>query len=202
MQIFFGNRTLTLATDIEKEIVVGGFDAIHKYSNLNELKQFLHNFNTKEELKSGCIYYHNIDLLLEQVKQCYKYIQAAGGLVENEKGEYLIINRLGKVDLPKGKQELGETPEQNALREVNEETGLSGISLGNFICDTYHTYPLNGEIALKRTRWFSMTVDGTPSLKPQPEENIASAQWVAIGELKSLAAESYPSLQVVFKSIL
>ncbi|MCQ2235364.1 MAG: NUDIX domain-containing protein [Bacteroidales bacterium] len=201
MQIYFGNRTLTLATDIEKE-PIGSFDAIHKYSNLNELKQFLRRFDVKEELKSGCIYFHDIDLLLEHVKACYKYIQAAGGLVENDKGEYLIINRLGKVDLPKGKQEAGETPEQNALREVNEETGLSGISLGKMICDTYHTYPLNGEMALKRTRWFSMNVQGSPALKPQKEENIVAAQWVGIGELRSLASESYPSLQVVFRSVL
>lgn len=202
MQIYFGDRTLTLATDIEKGMPVGGYDAIHKYSNQNELRQFLSSFDAKEELKSGCVYYHDIERLLEHVKECYKYIQAAGGLVENEKGEYLVIERLGKIDLPKGKQEQGETPEQNALREVNEETGLSGLTLGNMICDTYHTYPLKGEMALKRTRWFEMTVAGVPELKPQTEENIVSAKWIAVGELRELAKESYPSLQEVFKAAL
>ncbi|MCQ2216369.1 MAG: NUDIX domain-containing protein [Bacteroidales bacterium] len=202
MQIYFGDRTLTLATDIEKGMPVGGYDAIHKYSNQNELRQFLRSFDAKEELKSGCVYYHDIERLLEHVKECYKYIQAAGGLVENEKGEYLVIERLGKIDLPKGKQEQGETPEQNALREVNEETGLSGLALGNMICDTYHTYPLKGEMALKRTRWFEMTVAGVPELKPQTEENIVSAKWIAVGELRGLVKESYPSLQEVFKAAL
>lgn len=202
MQIYFGDRTLTLATDIEKGMPVGGYDAIHKYSNQNELRQFLRSFDAKEELKSGCVYYHDIERLLEHVKECYKYIQAAGGLVENEKGEYLVIERLGKIDLPKGKQEQGETPEQNALREVNEETGLSGLTLGNMICDTYHTYPLKGEMALKRTRWFEMTVAGVPELKPQTEENIVSAKWIAVGELRELVKESYPSLQEVFKAAL
>lgn len=202
MHIYIGNRTLTLATDIEEGMPVGGYDAIHKYSNLNELKQFLRSFEAREELKSGCVYYHDIEQLLEHVKSCYKYIQAAGGLVENEKGEYLVIDRLGKVDLPKGKQETGETPEENALREVNEETGLSGLRLGEMICDTYHIYPLKGEMVLKRTRWFDMSVEGTPDLVPQTEENIVSARWVGVGELAELSAGSYPSLQVVFKSVL
>lgn len=202
MQIYLGNRTLTLATQIEKDMPVGGYDAIHKYSNLNELRQFLRSFDGKEELKSGCVYYHDIEQLLEHVKSCYKYIQAAGGLVENEKGEYLVIDRLGKVDLPKGKQEQGETPEENALREVNEETGLRGLRLGDMICDTYHIYPLKGEMVLKRTRWYQMAVAGVPELVPQTEENIVSARWVGVGELAELSAGSYPSLRDVFNFVI
>ena len=48
----------------------------------------------------------------------YKSINAAGGLVENGNGEYLMIKRKGYWDLPKGKIEKGENDEDGALREA------------------------------------------------------------------------------------
>ncbi|MFF2887783.1 NUDIX hydrolase [Paenibacillus sp. NPDC057967] len=56
---------------------------------------------------------------------------SAGGVVfrHNEQGLLqiqLIQDRYGKVSLPKGKMEAGETVEQTALREIAEETGLEG----------------------------------------------------------------------------
>ncbi|RJX38266.1 NUDIX domain-containing protein [Paenibacillus pinisoli] len=56
---------------------------------------------------------------------------SAGGVVyrHNEQGQLqiqLIQDRYGKVSLPKGKMEAGETVEQTALREIAEETGLEG----------------------------------------------------------------------------
>lgn len=57
---------------------------------------------------------------------------SAGGVVfrHNEQGQLqiqLIQDRYGKVSLPKGKMEAGETVEQTALREIAEETGLQGV---------------------------------------------------------------------------
>ncbi|WP_168119310.1 NUDIX domain-containing protein [Paenibacillus sp. HB172176] len=56
---------------------------------------------------------------------------SAGGVVfrHNEEGQLqvqLIQDRYGKVSLPKGKMEPGETVEETALREIREETGLTG----------------------------------------------------------------------------
>lgn len=50
----------------------------------------------------------------------------AGGGIFNEKGEVLLQRRgdFGKWGFPGGAVELGETPEQAAIREVKEETGL------------------------------------------------------------------------------
>jgi ADP-ribose pyrophosphatase YjhB (NUDIX family) len=52
-----------------------------------------------------------------------KIVMAAGGLVENEHGEILLIYRKKHWDLPKGKLDAGETLEECAVREVEEETG-------------------------------------------------------------------------------
>ncbi|WP_270172305.1 NUDIX hydrolase [Paenibacillus sp. SYP-B4298] len=55
---------------------------------------------------------------------------SAGGVVyrrlNNELQVQLIQDRYGKISLPKGKMEAGETVEQTALREIEEETGMVG----------------------------------------------------------------------------
>ena len=53
---------------------------------------------------------------------------AGGGKVYNPKNEILFIFRNGKWDLPKGKAEAKETINLTALREVEEETGITGLS--------------------------------------------------------------------------
>jgi len=67
-------------------------------------------------------------------------IKAGGGIVTNELGELLMIFRRGKWDLPKGKLDAGETIEECALREVNEETGVQNLELGKLIAITQHEY--------------------------------------------------------------
>src|SRR4051794_35576124 len=55
---------------------------------------------------------------------------SAGGLVyrwrEGILEVQMIQDRYGKITLPKGKMESGETIEQTALREILEETGIEG----------------------------------------------------------------------------
>ena len=82
-----------------------------------------------------------------------KFITAGGGLVQNGFGEYLLIFRNGKWDLPKGKQERGEKIYETALREVQEECGLDSLMLGRFIACTWHSYWL-----------YDVETDGHPSL--------------------------------------
>ena len=52
-------------------------------------------------------------------------IEAAGGLVKNENGDYLFIYRNDKWDLPKGKIEKDEKTKVAAVREVEEECGIA-----------------------------------------------------------------------------
>ncbi|MBR5072916.1 MAG: NUDIX domain-containing protein [Bacteroidales bacterium] len=48
----------------------------------------------------------------------FKEVNAAGGLVSNRRGDYLLISRNGLWDLPKGHQEAGEDIRTTAMREV------------------------------------------------------------------------------------
>lgn len=132
---------------------------------------------------------------------CFRQISAGGGLVENRRGDYLMIRRNGLWDLPKGKQEDGEPIGVTALREVREETGLQEIEPGELICITRHCYRWKGEgdLILKHTWWYSMDYTIPTELIPQTEEDITKACWVAKSSLPSFLAETYPSIIQVFR---
>lgn len=202
IKVYFGNRMLVLAYNTELDSMSMDFNAIHGYSNTNELAQFVDKFIRREDLTTGCIYYHNLAMLDAKFKSLFHYINAAGGLVCNGEGRYLVMERNGVVDLPKGKAEKGEKIEQTALREVEEETGVKVSHLGDEICCTYHIYKLGDTMALKKTQWYNMTVEGVPEVTPQTEENITKIMWVDAQELKALATLSYPSVRTVVEKAL
>ena len=80
----------------------------------------------------------NVDQLWRDFKSLYNYIKAGGGLVLNPFGKVLLIFRRGVWDLPKGKQDPGETLAQTAVREVCEETGLIDLELIERLNNGYH----------------------------------------------------------------
>ena len=138
-------------------------------------------------------------------EDCYKTIcgefrevNAAGGLVENRRGDYLLIKRDGLWDLPKGHQEAGEDIKVTALREVQEETGVDDLSLGDLICVTDHCYKRNGIWHLKHTWWYRMYYLKPLDLTPQTEEDITKAAWVAKSSLPPFLKNTYPSIKEVF----
>ena len=125
-----------------------------------------------------------------------KKIIAAGGLVKNDKDELLVIFRRGKWDLPKGKLDDGEKPEEAALREVKEETGLQNVFTVKFIGLTYHEYfdPYLKEDVIKETHWFEMHAPGKQKLVPQKEEGIEEIEWAAKENLQEKLSNTYPNI--------
>ncbi len=135
------------------------------------------------------------DKLVADFQSNYKILEAAGGLVYNEEGKVLMIFRRDFWDLPKGKIDPGESKEEAAVREVEEETGLKDIQLGELITETYHTYRTKkGNRILKRTYWFSMNAPDQ-KLVPQAEEDIEEAIWQDLHTF-------LPTSPVIYKSIL
>lgn len=196
-KVFFKDRVLILTNRIETDLTPD-FNAILKYSNQGELRTFLNNFEQNEELKTAIIYWHNQHQLLQKVRDCYKNILAAGGLVWNaDHKQFLIFKRLGVIDLPKGKVDKGETFEEAALREVEEECGLHELTITSKLATTFHTYRLSNQTIFKETRWFEMTYHGTATPTPQKEENIESAWWITPESFKEFAPFAYPSIREV-----
>jgi 8-oxo-dGTP pyrophosphatase MutT (NUDIX family) len=130
-------------------------------------------------------------------------ITAAGGLVINEANEILLIFRRGCWDLPKGKLDPNESVAECAVREVEEETGVSQIMLGNLIAITSHEYFDNYTNAnvKKETHWYHMRVDGKPNLIPQTIEDITAIEWTKKNDLAERLSNTYPTIiEVITKA--
>ena len=134
-------------------------------------------------------------------KICAEFLEvnAVGGLVSNRRGDYLLISRNGLWDLPKGHQDPGEDIATTALREVQEETGITDLELRSLICVTDHCYRRNGIWHLKHTWWYDMLYTDPTDLTPQTEEDITKAAWVAKSSLPPYLLNTYPSIQEVFR---
>lgn len=146
------------------------------------------------------IFAPDVPKLKEQFLEIFKLIEAAGGLVFNPEGKVLSIFRRNFWDLPKGKIDPGETPEIAAVREVQEETGISEIKLGEHLVDTYHTYRTKKNRVLKKTYWYHMDTSET-ELTPQTEEDIEEATWKTLDELKAIPkGQFYNSLRDVLEA--
>ena len=138
-----------------------------------------------------------IEYYIESFKSEFKYVEAAGGLVENEKGETLMIYCYRHWDLPKGHIDEGETADVCAVREIAEETGVVGAKIVRFLCNTMHAYGVYGVWELKRTSWYQLTAESCPT-KPQKEEDIAIAKWCSPEEVEENLRSTYPTIQSVF----
>ena len=124
--------------------------------------------------------------------------------------------------VPGGGLEEGETPEECCVREVEEETGIIGLTpdlspkdeggrylskslpspngegLGVRMFKTYHIFNLYGGWHLKQTSWFDAHVAGRkPGGKPQDEEGITEVVWVTPDEWYRRLQGSYGTLKTL-----
>ncbi len=130
-------------------------------------------------------------------------VPAAGG-VAIRNNRLLFIFRGGKWDLPKGKIDKGEDAGEAALREVEEECGISGHKITKQLSSTFHIYqsPYKktlGQWILKETFWFEMSYSGVNSGIPQTDENITKLQWFAKNELGIVLENTYENLKPIIE---
>lgn len=157
------------------------------------LVNIVHQLETSDRFDAIVVFDTDVEQMWGDFQKIYKLISAAGGVVYNTEGKVLMIHRRGSWDLPKGKIDAGETPEQAAVREVQEETGLQQVTLGPHLMDTLHTYEMKGNRILKTTHWYKMqTTDH--QLIPQTEEDIEQAIWADLDEFLAKPKEVYGSI--------
>jgi 8-oxo-dGTP pyrophosphatase MutT (NUDIX family) len=164
------------------------------------LLQYLDLLDKNKSVESVAIFFPDLDQLWRDFQGCFEIIEAAGGFVLNSEGQLLVFYRRGSWDLPKGKIDPGETPDEAAVREVKEETGLQSIELGEFITHTYHTYEQKGKRILKRTWWFAMTTPDS-RVAPQTEEDIELIEWVEPENWLATDPFVYPNIREIIEFV-
>ena len=197
INIYFGDKPVILCDEIDKELneILHHPDAVFVDEiSPRAIKSMLHEIK-KDEFHAGVIWHTDLDKLKESFFKNFKLIEAAGGIVQNDKKEILFINRLGKWDLPKGKIEKGEKEEVCALREVTEETGVKDLHLKKKVGETHHVYDAFGKHFLKISHWYYMTCSSTQELIPQTVEDITEVKWVKTINIKEPMGNTYPSIK-------
>ncbi len=143
---------------------------------------------------------NNFEILKENFFSQFEIIEAAGGIVQNERKEILFIFRRGKWDLPKGKLEAAETIETCATREIEEETGVNKLTLKRKIGETYHIYKERGKLILKISHWFYFTCPSSQKMVPQTEEDIVEVKWIATKNIREPMSNTYKNIKEIINT--
>jgi ADP-ribose pyrophosphatase YjhB (NUDIX family) len=200
-RVFLNEKSILISEDINIADYQAT-DRIVNYEGMTNMKLEYDRFKLDEHCNQ--LVFHSKDVFNEawnSFRSLFREIKAAGGLARNQEGNLLFIFRLGVWDLPKGKLKKNEMPEEGALREVSEETGLSGLRIIKPLPQTYHIYAnKKGDAILKETLWFEMIYEGNEVPVPQTEEDITAVQWFRPDQLDIILKNTYPALKPMIQS--
>lgn len=200
--VYVNGVPVTLCTVTEAKAMQFKADKIHLFApyigKKKMIVQYLDKLDKNRDIKAVVLYDFDLSRLWNDFQSCFNWIEAAGAYVVNAEKKLLVFYRRGMWDMPKGKIDPGETPEQAALREVEEETGLQQLSLGPLLLNTYHTYTQKEERYLKKTWWYRMETTQT-NVTPQTEEDIERIEWVEPEAWLQSGVEVYGSIRDVIE---
>lgn len=144
------------------------------------------------------LYHEKEEKLLKHLFKKLPVVVAGGGMVLNQQKEVLFIFRNGRWDLPKGKIEKGESIEEGAIREVEEETGVKNLKISKFLEKTYHVFQRKGKYRLKVTHWYEMKTDYIGELIPEEKEGIEKVKWKNKEKSRKALKKSYANIKSLF----
>ena len=133
----------------------------------------------------------------------HKFIEAAGGLVRRG-NKFLFIKRHGLWDIPKGKLDKGESIEECAVREIEEECGLIKPVLIDHLVSTWHTYELDsGKKVIKKSYWYLLDEgENKVELVPQTNEGITEVKFFGVDEFDIVRANTFGSIHEVLDELM
>lgn len=166
---------------------------IYSFENKSDIDQIM-KIHSEKNVSSLIVTSNHLENLISEFFHDHKKVIAAGGLVLNTNNEILFIKRLGFWDLPKGKVEKYEAIDTAAIREVEEECGISNPVVVKHLINTYHTYTMKGKLFFKETYWYLMQYEGNEALIPQEEESISDVKWINPNNMQEQLANTYPSI--------
>ncbi|NND09302.1 MAG: NUDIX domain-containing protein [Saprospiraceae bacterium] len=195
-KIYINDHPLILAQKDEvQNIDIEGLKPMPYMGVCKHILNYIDKLEKSTDATEIVLYSEDLEELWKDFKSLFKKIKAAGGVIYNRQRQILMIDRLQRWDLPKGKLEKGEKKRDAALREVLEETGLQ-CSIIRKVGTSFHTYRTRKGRILKKTYWYEMQyLSG--EIKLQHEEDIVGSQWVPISDFLASNQATYNSIRDV-----
>jgi 8-oxo-dGTP pyrophosphatase MutT (NUDIX family) len=205
-KVFFNDSTISIVSEMKKSLNDDASE-VFRLSNYDSISQLIDRIENSKYPLHFYVPANECSETWDYFRSYFTEIPAAGGLVKNLSGRLLFIKRLGYWDLPKGKIEPFETPEEAAVREVEEECGIDGLKVTGQLDSTFHIYrspflPDYKNLVLKETKWFLMEYAGNQLPVPQIEEDIVDIKWFSSEELSQFYENTYSSLRRFIESSL
>lgn len=195
-KVFVNNKPIIFTTLLKNEEVF----PLYTFKNSN-IQDVINKLQT-DKLKGVYLFSLNLENDWKSFCLDFKVVVAGGGLVRNEKDELLFIFRGGRWDFPKGHLEKNENIEDTAIREVEEECGVSNLQIEKFLLKTYHLFSKNKSYNIKETHWYLMCTDYLGELTPQTEEGITEAVFKNTQETAIALQNTYANIQLVYDAFL
>ena len=130
---------------------------------------------------------------------------SAGGVIyrdtpDGERQLLLIRDSYGNWGFPKGHIEAGESPEQAALRECREETGLTQLRMTGRLGATDWYFRADNALVHKFCDYFLLQADPDEPASPQRDEGIEACRW--LGPEEALKQITYSNARHVARLAL
>lgn len=190
--VYFADKAVRFVVEAPADVPAGSvIDSVAEISR-DKILQILENCN------SAYVATLRPDEAFARFAADFTQVEAAGGLVVDAAGRWLMMRRNGRWDLPKGHIEKGESREVCAVREIAEETGVRA-EVVRPLCATWHAYwfPKTSRWELKRTHWFELRAAACDEPTPQTEEGIEQVVWATPTEAVDFLADAFPTIRCV-----
>ena len=190
--LFCNNRKLLANNFCENLLSVDNKEVKNSDEIVGKIKNWL------EDESVECLDLGDADAgnLAFAIKSIFRQAPAAGGVVVID-NQFVAIERNGIPDLPKGHIEKGETPEMAAMREVEEETGISNLEIIENLPSTWHCYMLDNQWVMKKTSWFLMKTKSGMRNIPQTEEGVTKVYLVDKEGVTGFENKTFASLKTL-----
>lgn len=194
--IYFDNRLLSICN--QKEDANEKNQKVLHCKNKKSFDNAYNLFTNETDISEMYVVSDSPEKLFKHLRKKFKRINAAGGVVMNNTQNLLVIKRNGFWDLPKGKIETNEQKKAAAIREVEEECGISNVKIESKLIKTYHTYSFKDKNIFKTTFWYKMKYEGIETLTPQTEEGISEVKWIDKSMIDEIVQHTFESLKPLF----
>ena len=192
-KFFYEQRALIFPNVEEKDLILDATSLELESYEVEKIHNFLRQWLVVNLTDDVTIDGVSPEVLSAALFRTFRLAPAAGGVVLAD-GQFAAIERHGIPDLPKGHIEEGEDAATAALREVEEETGLTGLSIVRQLTTSWHCYLYEDEWRLKPTYWYLMTTDDPSRTNPQTDEDITEVTFLGKYDLEWFLKNTYRSI--------